>query len=479
MRLVLPVKLYGAFALFCILSINLSAQYYDDSSGNLPDVGASLQTKNVMAADIDKDGDIDIILANEFQRNVVLLNNGLGVFSEGQVGIPPTEEHDSEGITMGDFNQDGLDDLVFVSEDDFEHEYYWNNGNGTFNVPPIFLPFTVCRTVLAHDFNSDGADDLILGNDGQNMMLINNGLGDFANETFERIPFSEDATQDIDVADIDGDGDTDIFVSNENGNQILVNNGADVYINETASRLPQGVQMDTRSMSFADVDMDGDQDIFLCNVAFSPGVDAKNRLYLNNGQGVFTDATDNKLPAYTEQTLDAVFTDFDFDGDPDLIVANVLGIAMGAYVNNGQGTFTDITSAVLGSNLVVESFGITAADFDGDGFEDLYIGNRDGKDKLLIRNPSVLSNRNISIKPLVVHPNPVRSTVFVEGDWSSVPRDVMITDTKGQRIINITQIELNGTALQFDLPNSLTSGVYLLRVSDGATIGLTQLVVIR
>ncbi len=478
MRSTYPMKLIGACLLLCGLSINVSAQYFDNYSNNLPDASASFQTKEVLATDVDNDGDIDIILANEFQRNVVLLNNGQGVFTEGQVGIPANEEHDSEGITVGDFNQDGLNDIVFVSEDDFEHEYYWNNGNGTYNTPPIFLPYTVCRTVLAHDFNSDGVDDLILGNNGQNMMLINNGAGDFANETFERIPFFEDATQDIDIADVNGDGKIDMFVANENGNHLLINNGFDVFIDETANKLPQGLVMDSRSMLFGDVDGDGDQDIFLCNVAFADGADARNRLFLNDGQGNFSDVSANNLPAYTEQTVDAVFTDFNNDGSPDIIVTNVLGIPMGAYVNNGNGKFNDVTNVVLG-NLAVEAFGIAAADFNNDGFEDLYIGNREGKDVLMLRNPAVLSSEELPIVALSVRPNPVRSTVQIQGEWTEAPKDVMVFDTQGRRVINITNADLNGDNLSFEMPQSVADGVYTIRIQTKKSIGTAKIVLLR
>jgi hypothetical protein len=479
MRSVNPVRLFIALLLTCVFANDIAAQYFDDLSSNIPDATTNFQTKAVLAVDFDKDGDMDIVLANEFQNNIILINDGQGIFTVGQVGIPATEEHDSEGITIGDFNQDGLIDLVFVSEDDFQHEYYWNSGEGTFNTPPIFLPFTVCRSVLAHDFNGDGIDDLILGNNGQNMMLINDGTGELINETFERIPFYEDLTQDIDISDVDGDGDIDIFVANEDENHLLINNGSNVYFDETATRLPQSTPMDSRSVLFNDVDMDGDEDIFLCNVAFTVGADARNRLFLNNGEGIFTDATDSNLPDYTEQTVDAVFMDFDFDGDDDIIVANVLGIAMGAYVNNGQGKFTDISNVVFGADLIVEAFGITAADFDGDGYEDLYISNIDGKDKLLIRNPLVLSNRSIITQALKLSPNPVQSTVTVQGDWTYVPRDIMIFDTQGRRIMKITDGLTDGNTLHFDLPSTLKNGIYFLEIRMESGIGVARLVVLR
>ncbi len=416
----------------CCMLFPLSgmAQAFIDASDRLPTDATSFQTKDVWVEDVDEDGDADIILANEFQLNVMLLNDGAGYFTLADYGLLPNSEHDSESIVMADFNMDGHQDLIFVSEDDFEHEYYWRLGSDTFALAPYFLPFTVCRGIAVGDVNNDAFPDAVLGNNGQNMLLLNDGNGQLQNQFFDWLPFINDLTQDVVLEDFDGDNDLDLFVANEDINFLHVNNGSGIFTDETQFRLPQGLNIDTRRVILEDVDSDGDMDLYLCNVAFTVGKDPRNRLFLNNGFGVFTDVSDTHLPGYNDQSLDAEFLDIDQDGFRDLVVSNVLGVPMYCYKNNGQGVFFDVTASYLG-NYTIEGFGIASADFNNDGFTDLYICNAEGKDVLLLADPLFLSTDAELIAPqLAIYPNPAkgcfRSTLIVERSMMSFFFSLMV-----------------------------------------------------
>ena len=83
---------------------------------------------------------------------------------------------------------------------------------------------------------------------------------------------------------------------------------------------------------------------FLSNVQFIPGKNRQNRLLINNGNGVFSDATSSHLPVDADDTLDAIFEDVDGDGFVDLIIANVnlqTSTCLKAYLNDSQGHFKD------------------------------------------------------------------------------------------------------------------------------------------
>ena len=87
------------------------------------------------------------------------------------------------------------------------------------------------------------------------------------------------------------------LLENEDGNKLLINDGNGVFSDESSIRLPQGLNIETRKVAFGDVDGDEDLDAFLSNVMFIPGKDRQNRLFINDGNGNFSDSTANP-PSY-------------------------------------------------------------------------------------------------------------------------------------------------------------------------------------
>ena len=127
--------------------------------------------------------------------------------------------------------------------------------------------------------------------------------------------------------DLDGDGDVDALVANVLGEDLLINNGSGVFTLTNANLPPPVVIPPTRfdisaDVALADVDNDGDLDAILANENPFPGSTGnRSRLWLNNGSGVFTDAT-NLLPQRIEQTIGILTGDIDGDGDLDIIALN-------------------------------------------------------------------------------------------------------------------------------------------------------------
>jgi hypothetical protein len=127
----------------------------------------------------------------------------------------------------------------------------------------------------------------------------------------------------------------------------------------------------------ADFDGDGWQDIYFVNGRdlYDRGISVGNALYHNNGDGTFTDVTEQARVPGTGYGLGCVWGDFNNDGFPDLFVTqygrNVL------YRNNGNGTFTDVTdkAGVAGTESGAFHSGATFFDYDRDGWLDLYVGS--------------------------------------------------------------------------------------------------------
>ncbi len=132
---------------------------------------------------------------------------------------------------------------------------------------------------------------------------------------------------------------------------------------------------------FADIDNDGDLDLYIVNIPgpykIKPPIkpvttSAANMLYRNNGNGTFSDITDAAKVGDTGNGMGCVFADYNGDGNVDLYVTNYGENVL--YQNNGNGTFTDVTKTA-GVGCPLWSTGAAFADYDGDNDLDLYVCN--------------------------------------------------------------------------------------------------------
>jgi hypothetical protein len=460
--------------LFTILFLaqSINAQLYLDRSDNLPSNGAQSQSTDVKAVDLDMDGDIDVVLANEFQSNTILHNNGSGQFVKFTSSALVQNIHDSEDVVVKDLNNDGFPDLFFCSEDDVNlggvnvHEYYIFDGNA-YTSSSYHAPDSEANALISFDVNKDGFYDLFFGNKGSVTCLINNGDGEFTDESNIRFPVTFRTTQDLLAIDVDNDDDFDLFEANENGNILYINNGQGVFTDESSTRLPLGLNIETRKASKGDIDNDGDEDIFLSNVEFINGKDSQNRIFLNDGNGVFTDETTSRLPFDNDHTIDAIFEDVDFDGDLDLFVANVFGARLKVYQNNGVGFFSDGTDVVLGASYFRDALGVISADFNGDGFNDIYLCDRNvnsgNKDILLMRKNTTAIKEESLKEELKLYPSPASDTIFLnfpKNFFSSIG----IHDSSGKRVYSI-DLNPRDSILTLNLKSTLLliPGTYIVR----------------
>lgn len=378
--------------LVCSQNTKITTPLYTDVTfTHLPYKDLTLLSMDAGIADLDGDGDLDILIANEHRPNILLINNGKGKFSNESTRRIPQVAHDSEDIGIADFDRDGDLDIVVVSEDDKTNELYLNNGNGTFSDAGDRIPVTgTSNSVVVFDINTDGAPDILIGNNGQNKILINDGKGNFRDETAKRFGTFSDVTQDLTLADIDNDGDQDLLVANEGKNRILINTGNGFFEDQSTKRLPYRKEAEeTREVVVADIDNDGDLDILFGNVAaFVPAALRQNRLLLNNGKGVFTDVTETHLPKDDNRCFGVAFLDIDGDGDLDIVTGNTNGsrfqgnTPFSVYINDSNGVFIE-NDKILPKNISGRGFDIDFADFNGDGVKDLFLSNRGSQDFLL------------------------------------------------------------------------------------------------
>jgi hypothetical protein len=322
------------------------------------------------------------------QPNVLLLNDGGGRMTVAPAGMLPGGAYDSEDVAVADFDRDGDLDAAIAAEDDRMSELYLNAGGGFFVSANDRLPARgAAQSVIAADVDGDGDADLLFGNHGQNFLFINAG-GRFVDQTHVRLPAVADLTQDLEAGDVDGDGDLDLVAGNVDDNRLLLNDGRGFFA-DAPERLPLRAAIEeTREAELADVDGDGDLDLYFANVPFVAGADPQDRLLINAGRGWFTDETAARIGRESRYTVDAEFTDVDRDGDLDLVTANLNDVKpYRVSLNDGAGVFKDATSSVLPSGLAGQGIDAEVADFDGDGRPDIYFSSYAGTDRMVLARP--------------------------------------------------------------------------------------------
>ena len=276
-----------------------------------------------------------------------------------------------------------------------------------------YLPETMGAGGLFFDYNNDGHLDIYLVNSGTlsstselayrhpdhtNVLYRNNGDGTFVDITAEAgLQHNRGYGMGCLAADYDNDGDPDLYLTNFGKNQLYRNNGDGTFTDVT-SRTGVGDGNWSVSASFGDFNLDGHLDLYVANyldyqletahACFLEGVHiycgpheypgAHDTLYRNNGNGTFTDVTTRAGVHSTGKGLGTLFTDYNNDGYPDIFVAND-AVPDFLYHNNGDGTFTDVavTAGVAynSEGRATASMGIAAGDYDNDGASDLFITN--------------------------------------------------------------------------------------------------------
>ena len=233
--------------------------------------------------------------------------------------------------------------------------------------------------IAAADYDNDGFYDLFIPDGVSSRLLRNRGDGTFEDVTERAGLGGLDGVSAAVFADYDNDGWKDLFVSRTfRPNQLFHNNGDGTFTDVTA-RSGLGEDCCTTVASWGDYDNDGWLDLYVGRyldpreripTTFYARNGEPNRLYHNNGDGTFTDVTEQAGVGDTGLCLGSAWGDYDGDGHPDLFVVNDFGRST-LYHNNGDGTFEDVTVA---AGALAYGAGMSASfgDYDNDGLLDLY-----------------------------------------------------------------------------------------------------------
>ena len=284
-------------------------------------------------------------------------------------------------LCVVDMNGDRKDDIAGVSASNLRIHYQGTGGTFTNSDFPITGTSNMPSwSLAAGDYNKDGYNDLILGGGSAVTFWKSNSTGTaYSNETFSQYVFC----QRTNFVDLNNDGNLDAFSCHDvDPNVYFINNGSGVLTFYQSGVTPGATTMGIHTEGgnygsiFVDYDNDGDQDLFIAKCRGGAGTAKFNEMHRNNGNGTFTDVSIEANLYDPIQTWSSAWADYDNDGDLDIVVgASSTADGNHKYMrNNGNGTFTDITSGSGWDTNASTSIEHVAHDFDNDGFVDVLGG---------------------------------------------------------------------------------------------------------
>src|SRR6056297_3379000 len=274
--------------------------------------------------DYDNDGDPDLYIANWRDQPGFLYRNDDGRFSRIVEGSIATDSHLGSGPVWGDYDGDGDLDLFLATQQNEHNALYRNEGDDRFvrvTDGPLVSDFGDSYSAAWADANGDGhLDPAVANSTGQRNFLYRN-LGDGRFELLADGPLAEDQGNHVGVswADVDDDGDQDLFFASFGPEpSVLYRNDGDFrFVRTTALEDETGR---ATGGAFADFDGDGDLDLHLSRSRgfFTPEVD----LLLRNDGGFRFTPVESAAISESRRSVASGWADIDLDGDLDLAVAN-------------------------------------------------------------------------------------------------------------------------------------------------------------
>jgi hypothetical protein len=350
-----------------------------------------------------------------------------------------------------------------------------------------YLPETMSAGALIFDYDNDGWPDIFLVNGGsfadraaattaRHRLYHNERNGRFTDTTASSCIVVSGFGMGACSADYDNDGWADLYVTSVESNKLYRNNGNGMFADVTVEARVTGNGVWSSSCAFADIDNDGDVDLYVTNyVDFTvknnkycsamqnlrtychPNVykPVPHVLYRNNGDGKFTDITKEARIYRTDGNgLGVVFGDYDNDGWTDIYVAND-SVPNFLFHNKGNGIFEEVGFwagvSVGAEGRPLAGMGTDMADMDGDGLLDIIVTNLDRETHSLYRNLGKGLFSNVTFESGIGQatlPFVGFGVAFLDYDNDS---DLDLAIANGDIIDNVSQFRDNATHEQRNL----------------------------
>ncbi|MEM7658064.1 MAG: FG-GAP-like repeat-containing protein [Bacteroidota bacterium] len=328
----------------------------------------------------------------------VTLEAGFGNLHNYDLSDPGWELGVKMGASWGDYDNDGFPDLLLTNYHSVQ--LFHNEGDGTFTEQTTQAGLPIADscyyfTALWWDVNRDGWLDLFLPNwlgCTEKSYYESNGDGTFTNRTAELgLAGTEEGSLMSVPIDANGDGRWDLFVANDfSENELFIQQADGTFLEEA---LAYGVAADGNDMGMAigDINQDGTFEVYISNIA-------ENRLFVQNEQGTYDDLAEEMEVYNTYWGWDTRFADMDLDGDEDLLVLNgyesdviFFPVFRQNFYFKKEGIGEEIAfvdaSTESGFDVTANSISMGVFDYDNDGDLDVLISNTDDT-PLFFENPA-------------------------------------------------------------------------------------------
>jgi len=376
-----------AALLVSALPANAAAQQFQIESGAFAGF-VSRWTEGVEPADVDNDGDLDILFAEgdgfaspgTKRTNKLFINGGSFTFtneSSTRLGM----SSNAKGVTAGDVDGDGWVDVLFANGFNTDTPFLYHNRGaaqpGFFDMESATRGFTEALSSASAQFgdlDDDGDLDVIINDSGNSFLggaggkarlYLNDGAGVFTEQPAMLNAPTKVAQMDVQLIDIDQDWDLDFFgvcrSSNGGVNHYLLLNDGNANFTDVSNLLPT-TSSSVYEAEIGDLDNDGDLDIFYVSLSgFSEGVHRNN---LAGGSLTFT--AGSAFGGHDDNEIALI--DFNNDGLLDPLVGSLGANREKLYQNNGGLSFS-LTTAF--QSITDSTLDLAIADLDNDGAYDV------------------------------------------------------------------------------------------------------------
>jgi hypothetical protein len=431
------------------------------------------------AADIDGDGDLDVLSASRYDNKIAWYAN---VDGEGTFGGQQIVSYSSSRpmrVHSADFDNDGDVDILASSWNDNDFVWLENTaGDGSSWTEHMINGYAAgIIGIYAADFNGDGWIDVVSANRSASSIVWHPNLGGGNMGPGIILNSSAGGAGGVYGADIDNDGDIDILSASMYDNEIAW------YINLDGTGTFSGEQIissladGANCVKAADINGDGTLDVV------STSRDDDKIAWYSNIDGVGNFGPEQIVSTSTDHAIYVEAADFDLDGDLDLVSASHWDDEISIFENiDGAGTFG--AQQIL-SNSAMEATSVFVADVDADGLPDVLCSSMADAKISLFRNLTIVEVAEASEKPfdfsMNCYPNPFN------------PQTTIVFDLQETQYLNISVYNQNGQKVT-QLPGGLyergtntvpfnaaafPSGIYYCQIETGQNIRSIKMILSR